>query len=71
VAEREIETAERIAVLELQVKLLQLTVESTNTKLDELLTLRSKGVGAFWIASSLFGTGLIGAITLVAQWMRG
>jgi len=70
-AEREIETAERIAVLELQVKLLQLTVESTNMKLDELLTLRSKGVGAFWLASALFGTGLVGVLAALFQWMRG
>jgi len=68
---REIETAERIAVLELQVKLLQLTVESTNTKLDELLTLRSKGVGAFWLASALFGTGVVGVLTAFVSWVRG
>lgn len=69
--DRSLETSERIAVLEFQVALLQSTVNETNNKLDELLTLRSKGVGAFWLASGLLGTGFVGAIAVFIDWLKG
>lgn len=69
--DHDIKTAERIAVLELQVKQLSTDVQSMEGKLDELLLLRSKGMGAFWLASSLFGTGIVGVMYYVIQWMRG
>lgn len=34
-------------------------------KLDELLALRHKGVGAFWLASTLLGVGIVGFF----QWL--
>ena len=58
-------------MLEFQVRLMQITVEETNKKLDELLALRSKGMGAFWLASTLLGTGLVGLIAMVSDWFRG
>jgi hypothetical protein len=40
-------------------------------KLDDLLELRNKGVGAFWLASGLFGTGVLGVIYSLFGWLRG
>lgn len=34
--------------------------KEVNGKLDQLLALRYKGLGAFWLASSLIGTGIVG-----------
>jgi hypothetical protein len=39
-------------------------------KLDELLTLRSKGVGVFWLASGLVGTGIFGFFTWIVEWFK-
>lgn len=65
----EIIMVQRITILEQDVKQLKAEIEEikdTNKKivekLDELLELRSKGMGVFWILSGLFGTGLIGAV---------
>lgn len=67
---REIEWAQRIAVLELEVRSTKDALSDVNKKLDELLQLRSKGVGAFWLASTLLGTGLVGAVTVFINWAR-
>lgn len=64
-------TTERITVLEVEVRNLKTTIEDMNDKLDDLLTLRAKGVGVFWIASTLFGTGIVGALTAFSHWLRG
>lgn len=63
--EQAIKTAERIAVLELEVKSLKEEVQSTNAKLDQLLELKSKGMGAFWLLSILFGSGILGAVAVL------
>jgi hypothetical protein len=62
--------AERVVRLETEVsqltKLLeehQTQTKEMNEKLDTLLTLRHKGVGAFWLASGLMGTGIFGFFT--------
>ena len=41
-----------------------------NGKLDNLLTLRDKGVGAFWLASTILGTGIAGAIFAFFGWSK-
>lgn len=69
--DRDIEWAERIAVLELKVNTMQTGQDSINEKLDELLQLRAKGMGAFWLASALLGTGIIGLVLALVQWMKG
>lgn len=53
---------ERIAALEVEVASLKSTVSSIDAKLDELLALRNKGAGAFWLASALLGTGIVGSL---------
>lgn len=52
--------AEEIAALKVEVKNLKHDVSEMNRKLDDLLALRYKGIGAFWLASSLVGSGIIG-----------
>ena len=42
-----------------------------NGKLDELLSLRNKGIGAFWLASLLTGTGIIGVLVSMIGWWKG
>lgn len=69
--EREIEWAERIAVLELKVQQVTETNQTIMSKLDELLDLKSKGMGAFWLASALLGTGVVGALAAILDWLKG
>jgi len=33
--------------------------DTVNNKLDDLLALRQKGIGAFWLASALVGSGIL------------
>ncbi len=61
----------RLAVLEHRVNELDAKLESIDNKLDELLQLRSKGMGAFWLASILVGTSFVGFVTMMFSWMRG
>ena len=60
---------ERLAVLEAKVDAMERTIEGMDAKLDELLALRNRGVGAFWLASALTGTGIIGALSLAWKWL--
>lgn len=60
---------ERIAVLETRMAALDQRTEAMDGKLDELLALRHKGIGAFWLASALTGTGIIGALSVLWQWI--
>lgn len=62
---------ERITALEVQVASLREEQQEMNRKLDELLTLRSKGIGAFWLASTLFGTTMVGLAGVFLNWLRG
>jgi hypothetical protein len=59
--------AERITAVETRLTALEKKAESMDSKLDELLALRYKGAGAFWLASALLGTGIVGFI----QWIIG
>ena len=45
--------------------------EIMDKKLDSLLTLKSKGAGAFWLASAILGTGIIGFLSHIGDWLRG
>lgn len=62
--------AERITALEVRVSDLLKTQQETNDKLDELLAMRNKGIGAFWLASTLLGTGIVGFIVQFVDWWR-
>ena len=67
---RTLTDSERLALLEYKDELREEALEDIRHKLDELLQLRSKGMGAFWLASSLIGTGIIGAIFSLIDWLR-
>jgi len=62
-----ISQAERIAALEIQVSEVQRVQREINNKLDELLGLRNKGIGAFWLASALLGTGIVGFLGVLVR----
>lgn len=59
---------ERIAALEVRVKVIEDKVDAMNEKLDSLLALKNKGAGAFWLASALMGTSIIGTFLLVLNY---
>lgn len=68
-ARDEIERLARLEVIVERIEKEQLEASlerrSQTAKLDELLALRHKGVGAFWLASALLGTGIVGFF----QWL--
>jgi len=55
--------SERIASLETEVTIMKEELRAMNRKLDDLLVLRYKGAGAFWLAAALLGTGIVGLLT--------
>jgi len=66
-----IKDGERIAVVEHQVSKLVEDVKNMDHKLDQLLELKAKGMGAFWFASLIVGTGVAGMFTTFVSWFRG
>lgn len=62
---------ERLAILETKVGMMMETNLQLREKLDVLLELRHKGMGAFWLASGLLGTTVMGAIFAFISWMKG
>lgn len=62
---------ERLAVLETRVASLEQTTERIEQKLDELISLKHKGQGAFWLATALVGAGFAVALSALAAWFRG
>lgn len=57
----------RIATLEAEIKVLK----AMDEKLDSLLALKYKGVGAFWLASALIGISVTAAFEFVKGWLFG
>ena len=66
-----IKDGERIAVVEHQVSKLVHDVKSMDEKLDQLLELKAKGMGAFWFASLIVGTGVAGMFSPFLAWFKG
>lgn len=62
---------ERVAVVETKFDTLDEDVKEISRKLDELLALKAKGAGAFWLASSLFGVGFSFVISFIMDWFKG
>lgn len=46
-------------------------INSQNEKLDSLLELKAKGMGAIWLASAVLGSGILGVLYMITSWMRG
>ena len=62
--------AERITALETRFDNIEATQATISKQLEDLLALRNKGVGAFWLASSLLGTGIVGVIYQLLTWWK-
>lgn len=45
--------------------------EKTIEKLDDLLALRNKGAGVFWLITTLIGTGIVGGAWQVLNFLFG
>ncbi len=63
--------AERITALEVKVGAQTAEIHSMNKKQDELLSLKDKGAGAFYLASAIFGTVIVGLINLALSYIKG
>ncbi len=61
--------AERVAALEAKMGILERGQNSMDSKLDDLLALRNKGAGAFWLATSLAGAGAISIFLQISHWI--
>lgn len=61
---------ERIMALEVRVAEVQRQQTVINDKLDELLDMRNKGIGAFWLVSTLLGTGIVGFTVQFISWLK-
>lgn len=61
---------ERIATLEVRLSAVEAKQDEINAKLDDLLAMRNKGIGAFWLASTLLGTGIVGFIVQLISWWK-
>lgn len=62
---------ERIARLEEKVSELDIKMERIENKLDELLELKNKGAGAFWLVSLIVGSGIITVLIEGVRWFTG
>jgi hypothetical protein len=67
----------RLAALEARVYHIERSIETINKsiggmdgKLDQLIDLRSKGMGVFWVLSLLFGSGMVASIVSAIHWIR-
>lgn len=65
-----VKDGERIAVVEHKVEKLREEVQNMDAKLDQLLELKAKGMGAFWFASLIVGTGVAGLFTTFVAWLK-
>lgn len=62
---------ERIRALEVKMDDVMDTLRQTNDKLDDLLTLKNKGMGAFWLISVLMGAAFTTFVGLFTSWFHG
>ncbi len=62
---------ERLTALETDMKHMSATLDEIDAKLDGLISLRDKGAGMFLLASALFGSGIVGAVTAMWHWWKG
>ena len=64
--EAEIENIKATAVLQAEMKVMKDDLAEIKAAVKELTELRTKGMGAFWLATSLFGVG----VYLFLNWFR-
>lgn len=63
--------AERITALEVKVDALISELHITNKNLNDLLALRNKGAGVFWIVTTIFGASLVSLASAISAWVKG
>lgn len=61
---------ERLAVLEIKHDILAKEVTDMSGKLDQLLELKSKGMGAVWLIGLLIGGGAMTAVGFITQFFN-
>lgn len=61
---------ERIAVLETKFETMQTDIGEISRKLDMLLELKSKGMGAFWLIGLILGSGVLGIVAMISNFFR-
>lgn len=61
---------ERLAVLEERSLVDRTKLNEINGKLDDLLDLRNKGMGAFWLASALIGVVFAVMGSTIVGWFK-
>lgn len=66
-----IQLAQRVAVLETNSVATTEKLESIEVKLDNLLELKAKGMGALGLASLVIGSGFLGLIALLFNFFKG
>lgn len=62
---------ERIATLEAKEKAIEQRLTDIDKKLDDIISLKNKGLGAFWLASALVGTGIAAFVANLIDWFKG
>lgn len=71
----------RLAILETEFRYMRSTYDAhveeqrdkyslIDSKLDNLLQFRDKGMGAFWLASTIVGTGIVSGIVMLFNWIK-
>ena len=61
----------RLAKVEQRVDLLIEAFEKRDEKIDQLLELKNKGLGAFWLVTLIFGSSLIAGVASLVNWIKG
>lgn len=71
------DTLERLTKLEVEMEQVlksqeefKASIKEINDKLDTLVTLKYKGMGVFWLASILMGTGIFGFFSQIWEYFR-
>lgn len=62
---------ERVAILETRVSAIEILLNQIDTKLDELIQLKAKGLGAISLVTLIVGSGLIGVVFTVWNMLKG
>lgn len=62
--------AERIAILETKYETMEQNLKEISTKLDTLLELKSKGLGAFWLVGIILSSGILGLIVTATSFFK-
>lgn len=63
--------AAQIAQIEERVDWLVKELSAQDKKLDQLLELKNKGLGAVWLVALIFSSGIIASLAGAFNWLRG